>query len=245
MSVEAIGELREPVRRAVYEYAVSQDEPVGRDEVASACGIGRTLAAFHLDRLATAGLLDVSFGRRSGRTGPGAGRPAKLYRRSATDHEVSLPPRRYLAVAELLAETVERAAADEKLFAVARDRGRSAGLAAAALREGDADRAGSDAAAGIVEVLAGQGYEPQRRDDSIVLRNCPFHALARDYPPLVCGMNLALLEGLLDGLSASRGADLGERSSDGLGGSPAVPRIAPTGTNCCVVIDLASKNNHD
>jgi predicted ArsR family transcriptional regulator len=247
MSVEAIGELREPVRRAVYEYAAAQDEPVGRDEVAAACGIGRTLAAFHLDRLAAVGLLDVSFARRSGRTGPGAGRPAKLYRRSAADHEVSLPPRRYLAVAELLAETVERSGADGKLFDAARDRGRAAGRAAAEAagatgaegrRPGDDYRSGDDyrpgggagpGASELVGALAGQGYEPQLRDGSIVLRNCPFHALARDYPPLVCGMNLALLEGLLDGL----------------GGPPARPRIAPAGTNCCVVIDLDSKNNQD
>jgi predicted ArsR family transcriptional regulator len=259
MSVEAIGELREPVRRAVYEYAAAQDEPVGRDEVAAACGIGRTLAAFHLDRLAAVGLLDVSFARRSGRTGPGAGRPAKLYRRSAADHEVSLPPRRYLAVAELLAETVERSGADGKLFDAARDRGRAAGRAAAEAagatgaegrrpggdcRPGDGAGSGADRRPGadcrpgdgagpdaseLVGALAGQGYEPQLRDGSIVLRNCPFHALARDYPPLVCGMNLALLEGLVDGL----------------GGPPARPRIAPAGTNCCVVIDLDSKNNQD
>ncbi len=238
MSVEAIGSLREPVRRAVYEYAAAQGEPVGRDEVAAACGIGRTLAAFHLDRLAAVGLLDVSFARRSGRTGPGAGRPAKLYRRSAADHEVTLPPRRYLAVAELLAETVERSGADGKLFDAARERGRSAGLAAV----DPVGRAGSDPAARLVEVLAGQGYEPQRCDGSIVLRNCPFHALARDYPPLVCGMNLALLEGLVEGLGGG-GLGGGGLGGDGPRGLRATPRIAPTGTNCCVVIDLASKNN--
>src|SRR5258707_2181726 len=97
MSVDAIGGLGEPVRRAIYEYAVGRGEPVGRDEVANALGLGRTLAAFHLDRLAEAGLLEVSYARRSGRAGPGAGRPAKLYRRSAAEIEVSLPPRRYLA----------------------------------------------------------------------------------------------------------------------------------------------------
>jgi predicted ArsR family transcriptional regulator len=216
MSVEAVGELREPVRRAVYEFTAGRGEAVGRDEVAAALGIGRTLAAFHLDRLAEVGLLDVSFARRSGRSGPGAGRPAKLYRRSTTAHEVSLPPRRYLAVAELLAEVVERAGTDEALFAAARERGRAVGGAAP----------GGDAA--LVAALAEQGYEPQRQGDSIVLRNCPFHALARGYPPLVCGMNLALLEGLVEGL-----------------GGAATPRIAPTGGNCCVVLDPASKNNGD
>jgi predicted ArsR family transcriptional regulator len=217
MSVEAIGVLHEPVRRAVYEYTVGRGEPVGRNEVAEALGIGRTLAAFHLDRLAEAGLLDVSYARRSGRTGPGAGRPAKLYRRSVAEHEVTLPPRRYQAAAELLAEAVERSGADDLLFTAARRQGRSVGAAAR-----DAE---------LSEVLAEQGYEPERRGDSIVLRNCPFHALARDFPPLVCGMNLALLEGLVEGRAEGR-----DRPPD-------VPRLAPAGEGCCVVIDLESKNN--
>lgn len=219
MSVEAIGALREPVRRAVYEYAARSAEPVGREDVAHALGIGRTLAAFHLDRLAEAGLLDVSFERRSGRSGPGAGRPAKLYRRSAVEHAVSLPPRRYLDAAGLLAEAVESSGADEHLFEVARRRGRAMGRDA-----GDTRPEG--ACARLAEVLTGQGYEPVRREDRIELGNCPFHAVARDYPPLVCGMNLALLEGLVEGL----------------GETGAVPRMDPAGGRCCVAIEL-SKNN--
>jgi predicted ArsR family transcriptional regulator len=214
MSVEALGALREPVRRAVYEYAAGRSEPVGRDEVAEAVGIGRTLAAFHLDRLAEAGLLEVSYARRSGRTGPGAGRPAKLYRRSPAELEVSLPPRRYRSAAGLLAEAVERAGADEVLFTVARQQGRLIGTA--------------EGGAGLVEALAGQGYEPQPHGDTIVLRNCPFHGLARDHPPLVCGMNLALLQGLVEGL-----------------GRPGYEaRMAPGKDHCCVVVDLVSKNNN-
>lgn len=223
MSVEAIGVLHEPVRRAVYEYTVGRGEPVGRNDVAEALGIGRTLAAFHLDRLAEAGLLEVSYARRSGRTGPGAGRPAKLYRRSMAEHEVTLPPRRYQAAAELLADAVERAGADDLLFAAARRRGRSVGSASA----GSASAGSAPGAAELIEVLTEQGYEPERRGDSIVLRNCPFHALARDFPPLVCGMNLALLEGLVEGRDRA----------------PDVPRLAPAGEGCCVVIDLDSKNN--
>jgi predicted ArsR family transcriptional regulator len=212
MSVGAVGLLQEPVRRAVYEFVAGHADPVGRDEVATSVGIGRTLAAFHLDRLAEGGLLDVSYARRSGRTGPGAGRPAKLYRRSAAEHEVSLPPRRYLAAAALLAEVVEQSGVDEPLLSAARRQGRSA---AAARHD-------------LVEVLTDQGYEPVRRDDSIVLRNCPFHRLARDYPPLVCGMNLALIEGIVQGL-----------------GETARPEMAPHVADCCVVIRLISKNNSD
>ena len=226
MSVEAIGALHEPMRRAVYEYAARSAEPVGRNEVAEALRIGRTLAAFHLDRLAAAGLLEVSYARLSGRTGPGAGRPAKLYRRSAAEHSVSLPPRRYLDAAGLLAEAVERAGADEHLFAAARRRGRAMGSEVAATPGATAGAA--TAAAGLVEVLAGQGYEPAPGDGRIVLGNCPFHAVARDYPPLVCGMNLALIEGLVE-----------EFPSSG-----AIPVMEPGAGRCCVVIELSKNKVH-
>lgn len=222
MSVEAIGALHEPMRRAVYEYAARAAGPVGRNEVAEALGIGRTLAAFHLDRLAAAGLLEVSFARLSGRTGPGAGRPAKLYRRAAAEHSVSFPPRRYLEAAGLLAEAVERAGADEHLFAAARERGRAMGREVAG-----ADTPGA-VAGGLVEVLAGQGYEPAPGDGRIALGNCPFHAVARDYPPLVCGMNLALIEGLVEELP----------------GSGAVPRMEPGTGRCCVLIELSKNKSH-
>jgi predicted ArsR family transcriptional regulator len=225
MSVEAIGALQEPVRRAVYEYAARSAGPVGRDEVAGALGIGRTLAAFHLDRLVGAGLLDVSYARRSGRTGPGAGRPAKLYQRSDAEHAVSLPPRRYLDAAGLLAEAVESAGADEQLFAAARRRGRSLGRQAAAGWSGTGER-GPMSATGLIEAVAGQGYEPTLDGERIVLGNCPFHAVARDYPPLVCGMNLAMLEGLVEELP----------------GTGARARMDTGAGRCCVAIDL-SKNN--
>src|SRR5918911_20308 len=53
----------------------------------------RDLAAFHLDKLVEAGLLEASFRRLGERRGPGAGRPAKLYRRGAGEVAASLPPR--------------------------------------------------------------------------------------------------------------------------------------------------------
>jgi predicted ArsR family transcriptional regulator len=51
--------------------------------------------------------------------------------------------------------------------------------------------------------LAAQGYQPYRDGADTRLRNCPFHVLADRYPPLICGMNLALLEGLLAGAAAA------------------------------------------
>ena len=80
---------------------------MGRDEAASAAGIGRALAVYHLDKLVEAGLLTASYQRPAGRGGPGAGRPAKLYARSGREFAVTVPPREYELAARLLVEVVE------------------------------------------------------------------------------------------------------------------------------------------
>jgi predicted ArsR family transcriptional regulator len=225
----ALGALADRSRRAVYRVVCEAGaEAVSRDDVAAALGVGRTLAAFHLDKLVDAGLLEVSFARRTGRAGPGAGRTAKLYRRSATEHTVTVPPRAYHRVAELLAEAVERTAADATLFAVARERGRAQARAQAPARDRprrarQARQAGID---DLVRALTEDGYEPVAGPDTVMLRNCPFHLLAEQFPPLVCGMNLALVEGLVQGLGVT-------------GWSAATD---PVPGHCCVRI---SKSNQD
>ncbi|WP_430381346.1 helix-turn-helix transcriptional regulator [Streptomyces arenae] len=176
-----LGVLGDPVRRRLYRHVAATPGAVGRDAAAEAVGVTRSLAAFHLDKLVEAGLLEVSFQRLSGRTGPGAGRPAKVYRRAEGEHSVSVPPRSYDAAGRLLAEVVESAGLDRELQAAAR----AAGAA-------DPDAGAGD----LVEVLRARGYEPFWDGETLRLHNCPFHALAAEFPALVCGMNLALLEGL-------------------------------------------------
>lgn len=178
-----LGVLGDPVRRRLYRHVASAPGEVGRDAAAEAVGVSRSLAAHHLDKLVDAGLLEVSFRRLSGRAGPGAGRPAKLYRRAEGEHAVSVPPRSYDAAGRMLAEVVEKAGLDRELQAAAR----AAGAA-------DPEAAAKD----LVEVLEGRGYQPFWDGGTLRLRNCPFHALADEFPALVCGMNLALLEGMAD-----------------------------------------------
>src|SRR5262245_54259191 len=110
---EAIALLQDAGRRGLYEYVVGQGRDVGRNEAAAAVGMPRRLAAFDLDRLANAGLLDVMYRRLGNRSGPGAGRPAKLYRRSGVEHGVSLPPRDYARAAVVFADAIERSGAEE------------------------------------------------------------------------------------------------------------------------------------
>lgn len=184
----ALGALQDPVRRALYEYVSAQGREVSRGEAAEAAGIQRTLAAFHLDRLVEAGLLEAGSRRLTGRTGPGSGRPAKVYRRASAEHQVSVPPRDYRTLALLLADAVEALGAEGEAEAVARRAGERLGAA----EPPDAD---------LTAVLADRGYEPYPGEDGeIRLRNCPFHVAAERHPVLVCSVNLALCQGLLKGL---------------------------------------------
>ncbi|GAA5173100.1 helix-turn-helix transcriptional regulator [Amycolatopsis dongchuanensis] len=193
-AVSAVAALDEPTRRKLYEHVVRQPEPVGRDEVAEATGLPRATVAFHLDRLVAEQLLEVSFERRTGRRGPGAGRPAKLYRRSRDQVSVSLPDRQYELAALLLADAVAEAdASGAPPGPVLRTRARAAGEA---LGREIAAR-GEDA---LRRVLEEHGYEPRPERDELVLANCPFHSLAQRHTELICGMNLGFTEGLLAGL---------------------------------------------
>lgn len=202
--VTGIGALAEPVRRALYSYVVSQVGPVNRDQAAAGAAVTRPVAKFHLDKLVADGLLEVSYGRPPGRSGPGAGRPAKLYRRSSRELAISLPPRDYELAGRLLARAVtiaerEGTPVGDSLRDAAREAGRALGHRTRAQTGSRPSRSAVLAAA--TGVLRECGYEPRPDAAGVTLANCPFHALARDYTDLVCGMNLELMTGLVEGLN--------------------------------------------
>jgi predicted ArsR family transcriptional regulator len=213
-AIEQIAALDEPVRRALYEWVAGRHAAVSRDEAASAVKVNRALAAFHLDRLERDGLLISEYRRLTGRTGPGAGRPAKLYRRAPGTVAVSLPQRDYEAAARLLAEAIERstpARPPVAARAVAHETG--LGIGSAARMEAGPRAGRRRRRAALVATLRDRGYEPREdRPGEILLGNCPFDALVEAHRPLVCGMNLAIAEGILDGLGDSGlHADLDEQ----------------------------------
>jgi predicted ArsR family transcriptional regulator len=223
--ISAIAALNEPIRRALYAYVVERPAAVGRDEAAAAVGITRELAAFHLDRLLEEGLLDVEYRRISGRSGPGAGRPAKLYHPSRRQVQVILPERRYELAAQLMADALEEKGSDPAvaLEGAARRFGESLGAEARRHlgRRPSLNRLLDTACA----VLRDHGFEPIRTVAEIRLRNCPFDAVAKEHIALVCGMNLALAQGLVTGLGAD-GVDV---------------RLDPMPEACCVVLAAAGK----
>jgi predicted ArsR family transcriptional regulator len=214
----AVSSLDDPVRGRLYDVVSASPAAMGRDEAAAAAGIGRPLAAYHLDKLVELGLLTATYQRPADRTGPGAGRPAKLYARSAREFAVTVPPREYELAACLLADAVQADTSGQSGAAL-RDTARRYGTGLAS--GGEATAAAGAASREVETTLRQHGFEPWRAaDGALRLRNCPFHQLAAQHPALVCGMNLALIDGLIEGFGAT---DLH-------------PELDPGPGRCCVVI---------
>ncbi|MEX1103563.1 MAG: helix-turn-helix domain-containing protein [Dehalococcoidia bacterium] len=200
--VARIAALGEPVRRALYRFVGAQPSPVSRDEAAEGVGVPRHVAKFHLDRLEEDGLLDAEFKRPPGRTGPGAGRPSKLYRRSPDEVAVSLPDRRYEVAGKLMADAITFAAhehipIEEALARTSSELGSELGNE---VRQRAGRGRGDALLSALSDVLDENGYEPRPDGSGLSLANCPFHALAREHTDLVCGMNLGILRGMIEQL---------------------------------------------
>lgn len=223
--IEAAALLAEPVRGSLYRWVVDTGRAVGRDEAAAAVDVSRALAAFHLDRLVRAGLLVAEFRRLSDRSGPGAGRPAKLYRRGPREVVVSLPERRYEIAAHLFAQTIEQLDGPLPLDTL-RARSREAGELAGTAARRHAGRRPSQRRlhAALLTALAERGYQPREAQGEIRLGSCPFRALVDGHRELICAANLALAEGLIGAL--------GERT--------VVARLDPQPDHCCVVLEGAA-----
>ena len=188
--LQQVAVLGDPVRLALYRFVAASNDAVSREEAATGVGVAHHVAKFHLDRLVKDGLLGFEYRRPPGRGGPGAGRPTKLYRRGDAQVDVSLPERRYQLAGEMLVDAI---GANRDVREVAAEAGRDIGSAARRTRS---------TRGAVVELLTEHGYEPCADGSDIVLANCPFHALAHKDRELVCGMNLAFVDGVVGGLGA-------------------------------------------
>ncbi|WP_394769473.1 helix-turn-helix transcriptional regulator [Lacisediminihabitans sp.] len=213
--LSALAAVSDPLRRALFDFVRRSGTPVSRDDAAAAVGMPRSTAAFHLDRLVDEGALAVEFKRVGGKTGPGSGRPSKLYRPASAELSASVPERDYELAGELLAAAIEQADRSgepvrQALTRVAVEAGRELGR-----------RAGSLEAA-----LDDTGYEPT--DDGaggMVLTNCLFHQLATSHTEVICHANLGLLQGVAEGA--------GDVEHD--------IRFSPADGRCCVQIAARSR----
>lgn len=190
----AVGLLAEPTRHQLYLYIRERHEPVGREEAAQHVGVKPRIAAFHLDRMADAGLLDVEYRRLSGRVGPGAGRPAKVYSISSRSFSVMIPQTRYALAASIMAASLS-ADGTESPQQVATSVGTSFGDE---IRRQERTKA---ARLEAVQVRLTQlGYEPKVEESGEwTMRNCIFAELSRSHREIVCPMNAAFITGLLGG----------------------------------------------
>ena len=210
-SWQAVTALVDQVRRALYNYVRSQDHPVTRDEAAEAQRISRNLAAFHLDKLVGAGLLQARYEAPADQP-RGRGRTPKVYEAAPGCIALTIPERRYDLIGEILAQAVAEDPTDARTAALRLAEHRGVTIGRQVAGHGP-----------VAAVLAELGFEPADGDELIRLRNCPFHELATQQTELVCGLNQAFIAGLLDGL--------GRPDLDA--------RLAPNPGACCVQIHPA------
>jgi predicted ArsR family transcriptional regulator len=216
-ALEALTSLGDPVRRRLYEAVAAAGTPVSRSQLAQSTGVARPLVAYHLDRLVKDGLVAARFERQTGRTGPGAGRPAKLYFRPRSPVQVALPPRDFELAARILLEALAKLPHEETehvLDELAQDIGEQ--MAREQLEAGE----GSESAV-LARIVEEQGYEPLSDEQGrTCVRNCVFHELAEQRRELVCSMNHSLFKGMLRALPSAR----------------LEARLEPGPGRCCVVL---------
>jgi predicted ArsR family transcriptional regulator len=198
--------LGDPLRRAMYLFVASAPEHVSREQVAENFGVSRGVAAFHLDKLAELGLLEVEYQRPPGRSGPGAGRTAKFYRSTTEDVSFSVPAREYGLAGRLLAEAIT--VSEREAIPVGRALREAARRVGQSLGERAREQAGlkpshKQLMEAIEDALSDCAYEPRSDRNGLTLVNCPFHALAQEYRDLICGMNLELMTGFTESLAAA------------------------------------------
>lgn len=206
----AVAALRDPARRALFDAVTRSAAALSTDELVAETAIPKSTAASHLSRLVDAGVLVVTFERRSGRSGPGAGRPAKVYRAADGEIAASIPTRDYELMGEVLAGALEATAAGGSVHDALRGASTARGDAVSR-RHGE-----------LASALTAVGYEPATGDDGVIsLTNCPFHRLAATHGELVCQANLGLVAAIAAGTTPSDGT-----ARDAV--------LAPAPGRCCV-----------
>lgn len=216
--VSRVGALADPIRRALYHFVAHQPGAVSRDQAAAGLDIPRHTAKFHLDKLVDEGLLTPEFKRLSGRTGPGAGRPSKLYRRVRKEVNVTLPRRRYDLAGHVLADALSRIQAGVPLDDALRE---AADNAAGIVVQSWPPEVTSDLGR-LAGILARLGYEPRPdADGGMRLSNCPFQQLSDDHATLICPLNRQFID------AVGRHLDCTDVHAESV----------ERGTGCCVALE--------
>ncbi|MDX6486338.1 MAG: hypothetical protein QOF43_1491 [Gaiellaceae bacterium] len=194
----------DPDLRRLLLYARAQPAPLSADDAAAALDVHRNVARARLDRLVDAGFLTVSFARRTGRTGPGAGRPAKIYAVAPETEALEFPDRSFTELAGLLADRLDERA----LWEIGADYGRAL-AGRAGLRPLKDVRRGLDR---LCAALGSLGFQTSVVDVdgghvTLASPTCPLRPLVTARPAAVAvdhGMWAGLVESAVKGVKAER-----------------------------------------
>lgn len=93
--MDALQAVGAPELREALVFVRRSEGPVSADDLAATQGVHRNVARRRLDRLTEAGLLLSRSERLTGRSGPGAGRPAKVYVPAPETRAIEFPARHH------------------------------------------------------------------------------------------------------------------------------------------------------
>lgn len=184
-------------RRALLAALRAAGRPLDVAEAAATIGTAESTVRFHLSMLVSAGQVV----RTPVRVGS-VGRPAWRYEPAA---ETAGPPDAYQELARVLAGRLEGEAG---AAAAARDAGRRWAEAMTSPESAPAPAPDAERAVASLEATLGRlGFAPETNlaGDEILLRACPFEAVAREHRAVVCAVHL----GLVEETAASLGGGIG------------------------------------
>ena len=193
--------LGDPTRRAIYIAVRESSEPVTTSTIAELFGIHPNVARHHLDRLAEEGYLGITHRRPSGKTGPGAGRPAKCYEATKKPIDLHFPSRRYDLLVDLLTRVLQRVAPPD-VAQIAEDVGREYGQQLAAEIGAPHDAGYQAAVSAVAKAMTGLGFEinPDTTGTRWLTTHCPFGEAATGHPEVVCSLDRGIVAGMMGAL---------------------------------------------
>lgn len=203
---QSIGDLTaalgDPTRRAIFIAVRESGDPMTSSDVAELFGIHANVARHHLDKLATDGYLRVTHRRKTGRSGPGAGRPAKCYEATSKEIDLHFPSRRADVLIELLLRVIARSDV-ANLPKVAEQIGREYGREIAAEIGSPGERGYDEAVKAVAEAMTGVGFHmsPDLDGHRLLTSFCPFGNAATGHPDVVCSLDRGMVSGLFERLS--------------------------------------------
>jgi predicted ArsR family transcriptional regulator len=176
----------DPELREALLYARGQARPVTADELASAKGVHRNVARSRLERLVDAGLLAAGYERRTGKVGPGAGRPAKTYAVVPQLESIEFPANHFESLAAMLVDALAADGGPKRLreigVAFGRELGRASGVRPVKTPAVGFER--------LCEAVRSLGYQAslesvERKSAVIASPTCPLRPLVRARPDAV------------------------------------------------------------